>query len=450
MEFQNKKIVVVGLGKSGMAARNLLVRHGARVTLYDGNQNMDVSGLKERVYLGNFDKAEFAEMDLAVFSPGVPLTIPLAHFFKEHHIPVIGEVELAYLFDRGMVVGITGTNGKTTTTTLVGEIARAYFKNVFVVGNIGTPYTEAAENSSEDSVTVAEISSFQLETIDKFKPHISVILNITPDHLDRHGNMEEYRKAKLAILKNQSKNNVCICNYEDVFLRSLEAKSYGNESEINTRMRYFSSKRKLSSGIYLDSGGNMVIAETNQAVCNVSECRLLGIHNYEDYMAAILIGMELKIPLSVIRDAVIAFKGVEHRIEFVRDWCGINFYNDSKATNTDAAIKGLQAMNRKTILIGGGFDKEADFTDWILSFQGRIKSLILLGETKFKIYDTAKKCGFHEVTIVASLKDAVRKASESARAGEAVLLSPACASWDMFASYEQRGNKFKQYVNDLE
>lgn len=449
MEFHNKNAVIVGLGKSGMAALSLLKRQGTNVCLYDSNTEKDISHLMEtkfpheKVYLGSFPEEEFADLDFAVFSPGVPLSVPLYTFFKKNKVPVIGEIELAYMLEKGRVVGITGTNGKTTTTTLVGEIVRAYYKDVFVVGNIGVPYTEMVEKSSKNSVTVAEISSFQLATTRHFAPKISAILNITPDHLDWHGNMKDYQEAKLAVAKNQGKDDVCILNYEDEFLRD-------NAKTLHTRVRFFSSKTKLQSGIYLSPSGDIIVADTDEIFCNVSDCRLLGNHNYENYMAAILIGIELNIPMDIIRDAVTAFKGVEHRVEFVREWRGVNYYNDSKGTNPDAAIKGIQSMNRKTVLIGGGFDKKADFTDWIRSFEGKVTTLILLGETKEKIAKTAIKCGFHSIVMTESLKDAVEKASTFAKDGEAVLLSPACASWDMFASYEHRGDEFKQYVNDLE
>lgn len=443
MILQNKKVLVVGLGKSGKAAMNLLHRNGAKVTLYDGNKDLDVSEYKDKVILGDYDEAEVTAMDLAVFSPGVPLDIPLAKVLKEHDVPIIGEIELAYLIEQGAVIGITGTNGKTTTTTLTGEIMKAHFEDVIVVGNIGTPYTEMVRDTSKDSVTVAEISSFQLETITRFRPNISAILNITPDHLNRHKTMECYIDMKFNIAVNQRESDVIVLNYEDEILRK-------RAEEMTARVVFFSSRTKLNSGIYLDDNGDIVYADENQVVCNVHDCRLLGIHNYENYMAAIAIAINMNIPIETIKNVVEHFAGVEHRIEFVCEKKGVAYYNDSKGTNPDAAIKGIEAMNRPTVLIGGGYDKKSDFTEWIKSFGGKVTNLILMGETADQIEETARKCAFTDIVRVDSLEEAVKKAAELANDGDAVLLSPACASWDMFKSYEQRGELFKEYVNNLE
>lgn len=443
MKLQNKKVVVVGLGKSGMAARKLLLRQGADICLYDGNKEADISEIKEPVYLGDFPEEEFKKLDLAVFSPGVPLDIPLADFLREASVPIIGEIELAYMMEKGCVIGITGTNGKTTTTTLVGEIMKAHFKEVLVVGNIGTPYTELVMQSTKDSVTVAEISSFQLETIERFRPHISAILNITPDHLNRHKTMECYIDTKFNIGSNQRDSDVMVLNYDDEILRE-------HAESMTGKIIFFSSRKKLPTGVYLDDNGDIVYADENQVICNVHDCRLLGLHNYENYMAAVAIALTMNIPVSVIKNVVEHFAGVEHRIEFVTEKHGVAYYNDSKGTNPDAAIKGIEAMNRTTVLIGGGYDKKSDFTDWILSFRGKVSYLILLGETKNQIAETARKQGFNNIVFVDTLEEAVKRASELANEGEAVLLSPACASWDMFKSYEQRGDLFKQYVNNLE
>lgn len=441
--IRDKKVVIAGIGKSGKAAAALLENEGAQLYFYDGNRKADTTNIKASVWLDEYPEEIVETMDFAVFSPGVPLDIPFADFLKSKNIPIIGEIELAYMMEQGTIVGITGTNGKTTTTTLVGEIAKAYFKQVFVVGNIGIPYTEQVEKTTKDSVTVAEISSFQLETIQDFHPAVSAILNITPDHLNRHKTFENYAAAKCDITKNQTPEDVCVLNYEDEWLCKA-AKS------MNCKVAYFSSKTKLDNGVYLAPNGDMIYADTEEVICNVSECRLLGIHNYENYMAAALISLSLGIPMQVIRETIINFAGVEHRVEFVREYKGVRYYNDSKGTNTDAAIKGIQSMNRKTVLIGGGFDKKADFTDWIQSFDGKVSYLILLGETKEQIEETAVRCGFDRIIKVDTLEMAVEKAVALAKEGEAVLLSPACASWDMFDSYEQRGDFFKQYVNSLE
>lgn len=442
MELENKKVLVVGLGKSGRAAYDLLKEMKARVSLYDGKKDMDVSGYDAPVYLGEIPKDELGSFSCAVFSPGVPLDIPLANELREAGIPLIGEVELAYLMEKGVVAGITGTNGKTTTTTLVGEIMRAHNEKTFVVGNIGNPYTKEVGKTSSQSVTVAEISSFQLETIDTFRPTVSAILNITPDHLNRHKTMEEYIRVKLSITKNQTKEDLCVLNYEDEVLR-------GNAVNLPCEIAFFSSKQKVEKGLYQNEKHDIVDAETGEILMNMSECNLPGDHNCENIMAAILITKKLGVPMDTILSVVKSFQAVEHRVEFVANVNGVDYYNDSKGTNPDAAIKGIQSMSRPTVLIGGGYDKGGEFGEWIDSFGGNVKKLLLLGATKEKIAETAKVHGFTEYEFSESLEEAVKRAAEIACDGDAVLLSPACASWDMFDSYEQRGTLFKEYVRNL-
>lgn len=442
MTLREKKVVVVGLGKSGLAAYELLKKMGARVCLYDGKKDLDVSAYGAPVYLGDFPAEVFAGLDCAVFSPGVPLDIPLAHFLREKNIPVIGEIELAFMMEKGTVAGITGTNGKTTTTTLVGEIMKAYNEQTFVVGNIGNPYTKEVLKSTENSFTVAEISSFQLETIDTFRPKVSAILNITPDHLNRHKTMECYIDTKFAIAKNQTKEDLCILNYEDEVLRN-------RAGELSCLVKFFSSKQKLTDGLYQDDMHNIIDGETGEVLMNMKECHIPGDHNCENIMAAILMTRELGVPMEQIIRVVKEFQAVEHRVEFVKTVRGVDYYNDSKGTNPDAAMKGISSMDRPTVLIGGGYDKGGEFDEWIRAFDGKVKKLFLLGETKEKIAEAAKQQGFSDYEFVDSLEEAVKKAAQTAVEGDAVLLSPACASWDMFDSYEQRGTMFKDYVRSL-
>lgn len=443
MELKDKKVLVAGLGKSGMAAFALLKDMGAHVSLYDGKEDLVLEDMGVPVYLGDFPKEVIAGFDCAVFSPGVPLDIPLAVFLKECGIPVIGEIELAYMREKGKVIGITGTNGKTTTTTLVGEIMKAFNEQTFVVGNIGNPYTKEVEKSSAGSVTVAEISSFQLETIIDFAPDVSAVLNITPDHLNRHKTMENYIDAKLAITKNQGKEKLCVLNYEDRVLRE-------KAGDVTCRVAFFSSKQKIKNGMYKDETGNLVLGTDGRVILNQKDTKLPGDHNAENIMAALLMVFEMGVPKELAVKVIKDFKPVEHRVEFVKTVAGVDYYNDSKGTNPDAAIKGIQSMDRPTVLIGGGYDKGGDFTEWIRSFDGKVKKLLLLGATKEKIAADAEKCGFTEYQFVETLEEAVRKVSELTEQGEAVLLSPACASWDMFDSYEQRGNMFKDFVKGLE
>ncbi|WP_026834860.1 UDP-N-acetylmuramoyl-L-alanine--D-glutamate ligase [Eubacterium xylanophilum] len=439
MDLKGKKVLVVGLGKSGYAAYELLKEMGADISLYDGNESLEVKVDDVDVYLGDFDRNIFKKFEIAVFSPGVPLDIPIADFLRENGTEIIGEIELAYLWEKGTVVAITGTNGKTTTTTLVGEICKAYNPKTYVVGNIGNPYTKEVLKTSEDSITVAEISSFQLETMKTFKPKVSAILNITPDHLNRHKTMENYIAAKLSVASNQGPKDLCVINYEDELLRK-------NLSKIITKIQFFSSSRVIEKGMYKDEEGFIVDGITKKRLLDQRDTKLPGDHNAENIMAALLIVKKLGVPMDLAVEVVKNFSPVEHRVEFVETVDGVDYYNDSKGTNPDAAIKGIQSMDRPTVLIGGGYDKGGEFDAWIESFDGKVKKLLLMGETRERIAETAKKLGFTDYEFVDSLEDAVARAEEIAVSGDAVLLSPACASWDMFDSYEQRGNIFKELV----
>lgn len=450
MEVAGKKVLVFGSGISGIGAVQLLEAHGARVVLYDGNDKLNKADLQERlgetckadVVLGEFPETLLEELELVILSPGVPTDLPIVCAMREKNISVIGEVELAYEFGRGDVLAITGTNGKTTTTSLLGEIMKAYQDDVYVVGNIGNPYTVAAGKMTDHSVAVAEMSSFQLESIVTFAPKVSAILNFTPDHLDRHHTMEAYVQAKKNIARNQTKNDWCILNYEDERTREFG-------TQIQAQVLYFSSQRKLENGIYLKDGNIIYKNPDEIVVCKTDELQILGTHNYENAMAAVAMAAVYGVPMETIRSALLAFRGVEHRIEYVTEKNGVVYYNDSKGTNPDAAIKGIQAMNRRTVLIGGGYDKNSVYTEWIESFEGKVKKLILIGATREKIARDAEKCGFHDYVFADTFEEAVQLAVDLAESGEAVLLSPACASWGMFPNYEVRGEKFKEIVNSL-
>ena len=295
---------------------------------------------------------------------------------------------------------------------------------------------------TEDSVAVAEVSSFQLETVQKFTPKVSAILNITPDHLNRHHTMEAYITAKEDIAKNQTESDTCVLNYEDDVIRKFGEK-------LQCQVLYFSSQRKLEKGIFLDKGNIVYKNEKEEKICHVNELQLLGTHNYENVMAACAMALAYGVPVEIIRKTVKAFAGVAHRIEFVCEKNGITYYNDSKGTNPDAAIKGIQAMNRKTLLIGGGYDKDSQYEEWIKAFDGKVKYLVLLGQTREKIAEAARRVGFDNIIMTESLEEAVRTCANLAEPGDAVLLSPACASWGMFKNYEERGDKFKEFVNAL-
>lgn len=451
MDLTGKMVLVVGSGISGVAATELLHKKGIQTILFDGNKDLDVADLREKapvfreveILLGELKEADMERVDLAVLSPGVPTDIPLVNALREKGIPIWGEIELAYHFAKGRIVAITGTNGKTTTTALTGEIMANYYKDVKVVGNIGIPYTSVAAETTEETVTVAEISSFQLETTHEFCPEISAILNITPDHLNRHHTMECYIETKESITKNQGAEHTCVLNYEDEVLRAFGER-------VQTNVLFFSSKRELKRGLFL-KGEEIFFADGNETtlVINVNELNILGTHNYENVMAATGMALSMGVPLDKIVEVLKRFQAVEHRIEYVTEKHGVRFYNDSKGTNPDAAIKGICAMNRPTFLIGGGYDKESEYDEWIESFGGKVKKLVLIGQTREKIAACAKAHGFTEIVLCDSLEEAIDVCYENAVEGDAVLLSPACASWGMFKNYEERGRIFKEYVRAL-
>ena len=459
MDIKGKQVLVFGSGISGVAASRLLMKKGADVILYDGNQNLDAEKISEdirseiqadasdcgsiQVILGELPETVMDRLSLVVMSPGVPTDLPVVEKMRTKRIPIWGEIELAYVYGKGDVLAITGTNGKTTTTALLGEIMKADREHTFVVGNIGNPYTSVALTMPEDSVTVAEMSSFQLETVHTFAPKVSAILNITPDHLNRHHTMEAYIDAKKNIAKNQTAEDTCVLNYEDEVTRQFG-------ENLAAQVLYFSSQRKLERGIYLEDG-NLIyhVDEEPVVVCNIKELKLLGLHNYENVMAATAMAAAYGVPMDSIRKTICEFQGVEHRIEFVAEKNGVAYYNDSKGTNPDAAIKGIQAMNRPTLLIGGGYDKDSSYGEWIDAFDGKVKKLVLIGATREKIAAEAKEHGFDACVFADTFEEAVQICVENAKPGDAVLLSPACASWGMFKNYEERGDKFKELVNQL-
>lgn len=451
MDLKGKRVLVFGSGKSGIGAAELLGQVGACPVLYDGNPDLDkeavlhkTASIKETdIYAGGLPEEVQKSLDLAVLSPGVPTDLPLVKSFYEQGLPVWGEVELAFRTGKGRVLAITGTNGKTTTTALLGKIMEDAEDSVFVVGNIGTPYTSKALEMTEDSVTVAEISSFQLETIEKFAPCVSAILNITEDHLNRHHTMEEYIRVKELIVKNQKPEDVCVLNYEDPVLREFG-------KNIVPQTVYFSSERRLEKGIFLEDGQIILKTEDQEiSLVKTDDLKLLGKHNFENVMAAAAMAYYAGVSVESIRKSICEFTAVEHRIEYVTEKNGVVYYNDSKGTNPDAAIKGIQAMNRPIWLIGGGYDKGSSYDEWLNSFDGKVRSLVLIGQTKEKIREAAERLGVCSCILCENLQEAVKICAEKAQPGEAVLLSPACASWGQFDNYEQRGDCFKEYVKNL-
>ncbi|MBF0565624.1 MAG: UDP-N-acetylmuramoyl-L-alanine--D-glutamate ligase [Nitrospirae bacterium] len=474
--FKDKKVVVVGLARSGVGAANLLVRLGSRVTVMDvktyGELSQYIGKLDSSVdiKLGNFNGETLGNSDLIVVSPGVPLTIAELAQAKQMGKIIMGELELAYQvmeeFRKSTPLGflaITGTNGKSTTTTLLYEILRHSGLNTIIGGNIGLAITEEIsklvknfdkprEFVSPDYI-VTEVSSFQLESIDKFKPKVSVILNITPDHLDRHVNMSEYIEAKCRIFMNQDEMNFIILNADEP-----------STSEIASRIKkkgpdilYFSRKKEVRGAFYRDGAIYFNIPELevlcpelvsqHSTVLNTSEFRIKGVHNIENAMAASLVALVCGSNVSDIRDTLASFNGLEHRLEFVEEVDGVKYYNDSKGTNVWAVIKSLEGFDEPIVLIAGGRDKVGDFSDLRPLVKDKVKAAIVIGESRYKLRETLK-----DVTAVYeedSLNEAVRKARLIARPGEVVLFSPACASFDMFRDFEQRGIAFKECVSTL-
>lgn len=449
MELKGKNVLIIGMARSGISAAKLCHKLGAQVRIYDGKEQSNfedkLDSLKKypfKYIFGSFDDCLLSSADMLVLSPGVPTDLPFIEKARIMGILVIGEVELASNFCKGPIIAITGTNGKTSTTSLVGEIIKANGDDTYVVGNIGRPFSEVVLDIKTSSSVVAEISSFQLETIINFKPRISAILNLTEDHLNRHKTFENYINTKLRITENQSKDDYCILNYDDPLCRNLE-------ESIPSNIIWFSMKNEVE-GVYYSN--DQIIANINhnkEIIVGIEEVKLLGSHNIENIMAAVAMAICANVSTNVIRKAVKAFKGVEHRIEYVDTVGDVKFYNDSKATNPDAAIKGIKAMITPTILIGGGMDKGSTFNEWFEAFDDKVRALIVFGETTNIIKRTAEEYNFENTIIVKNLEEAVSKAYELAKKGDSVLLSPACASWDMFESYEERGNLFKELVKEL-
>ncbi len=443
--------MVAGTGVSGIAAANLLLAQGGEVVLYDSNADLNTKEIRSkfnknariRVVVGELKMSDLVGVTLCIISPGIPLDAPFVRKIESVNIPIWSEIELAYHCSSGKLIAITGTNGKTTTTALVGEIMKKHFNDVYVVGNIGDPYTAHADETSDESVTVAEVSSFQLETIMDFHPFISAITNITPDHLDRHKTMENYISIKEGIAKNQSGDDWCVLNYDDEVLREFG-------ETLKCRVLWFSLKEKPDAGVYMD-GDMIVYAHDGKTadIVNVKDLQIIGAHNYANVMCAVCISEAMQIPDEEIREACTEFKAVEHRIEFVRERFGVKYYNDSKGTNPDAAIQAIKAMPGPTLLIAGGYDKHSEYDEWIESFDGKVRYLVLIGQTRDKIAECAKKHGINDIMYAEDMEEAVKVCASYANPGDCVLLSPACASWGMFPNYEVRGNIFKDCVNRL-
>lgn len=443
MDVDGKHILIVGAARSGIAAAKFLAERGAQVTLNDVRSEVDLTlDIDVNVVTGSHPDELFENADLIVVSPGVPLAIPPFARARDRGIPIIGEVELATRFIKGRLVGITGSNGKTTTTALTGHLLERSGIRVQVGGNIGTPLISLVDTSTEETFTVIEMSSFQLEAVDTMHLMAAALLNITPDHLDRYDSMDSYAGAKRNIFRNQTTGDVAVLNADDERVIALGDLSGAEKF-------YFSRKRQLDAGIFLD-GDRMVMVEDEgrTELIRRDEIRLKGDHNLENVMAALGLGLACGADPEAMRSAVADFPGVEHRLEFVVTIRGVDFYNDSKATNVDAAIKALESFNVPVVAILGGKDKGSDYAPLRPLLEKRSKEVILIGAATEKI--AAALEGAVDLTRAQSMSEAVSKAFAAAQPGSVVLLAPACASFDMFDNYEHRGRVFKTAVAELQ
>jgi UDP-N-acetylmuramoylalanine--D-glutamate ligase len=448
MEFKGKKILVVGLGKSGLAAALFLRRRGAQVTVSDIRSaeqlGKDIPALLEEgiaVEAGGHGLLTFRRQDLIVVSPGVPLDTPELVQVRAFGLPILGELELASRYLKGKSLAITGSNGKTTTTALCGEILKAGGLMVEVGGNIGIPVIALVDKSSDDGWSVLEVSSFQLETTERFKPEIAVILNVTPDHLDRHGTLDNYAAAKERIFVNQTAEDALVLNADNDVTARMAARA-------KSRIFWFSAKRVVRQGAFVHEGA-LVFRASEQGqpefVMKVESIPLKGHHNVENVLAAVCASRLAGVPPDAIRKAVESFKAVEHRLEFVAEIHGVDYYNDSKATNVDAAAKAIAAFPGGIHLILGGKDKNSDYRQLRHLLEERVKAVYTIGGAAEKI--ETHIYGAVPVVSAGTLDQAVAKAAEAAQPGEIVLLAPACSSFDQFENYEHRGQVFKDLVH---
>ena len=447
MDLNGKRVLVVGLGKSGVASALFLKAHGARVTVSDtktGDElHSEIPVLLDHgitVETGGHGERTFRGQDLIVVSPGIPLDAPALVQARALGGSVIGEMELAARFLRGPIVAITGSNGKTTTTTLTGEIMTAGGFSALVGGNIGTPAIALAERATPESVIVLEVSSFQLETIHSFRPKVAVILNVTPDHLDRHRTFEAYVDAKARILENQQSADLAVLNAADPTCVAMAART-------KAQVFWFSRQKEVQQGAWV-LDGNILFRDGAQQrkIMLVSEIPLKGAHNLENVLAAVCAGALMGCAAEKIRQAVREFKAVEHRLEYVATIRGVDYYNDSKATNVDATIKALESFPANIHLILGGKDKGSDYTLLNDLLRQRVKRVYTIGAAAAKIESQIKGV---EVVHADTVENALRKANAVAESGDVVLLAPACASFDQFKNYEQRGHVFKEIVRTL-
>ena len=452
MEWEGKKVLVVGMARSGVAAAQLLRAYGAEVTVNDsktedelGSQLKPLEGLKLERRFGRGAMELLAGHDCLVISPGIPENAPFVRKAREMGIYVIGELELASQLAKGELIAVSGTNGKTTTVSLLGEIFRNSGRVTHVVGNIGYPFSLAALISKADDAVVCEVSSFQMETADTFHPHIAILTNISEDHLNRHGTMEVYTELKMRMFRNQTAEDYAVFNADDPGLTGLSR-------QVKSHVLKFSRIREVREGAFVRDGDIIFRLDGEERkVCRAEEVRIPGPHNLENALGAVCAAAACRVPIPVIRHSLRTFRGVEHRIESVRELDGVEYINDSKGTNVDSTLKAVQTMSRPTVMILGGYDKHTSFDPLSREIAGNplIRGTVLIGETARQIEESLERAGYTRIYHASSMKEAVEKSRDLTESGWNVLLSPACASFDMFRDYEERGRVFKEIVQQL-
>lgn len=451
MEIKGKKVLVVGAAVTGVPVVKQLSHMGADIVLNDFKKVEElkevISEIEElpiRLVAGGHPSMLSEDCDFVVVSPGIPPDIPLIQNAKALGKEVISEIELAFRLTKTPIAAITGTNGKTTTTSLLGEILRASGRKTFVAGNIGNTMILDVDKAKPSDIFALEVSSFQLESTVHFKPSISAILNITPDHLNRHKTIENYIDAKCKVFINQNDKDFTILNLDDPETSKLISRP-------KSKVLLFSRKQEVPRGAFLENDYIVIrVGNNKETIIHKDEIYIPGNHNLENALAAVLMAYCAGVSASVIADTLKSFKGVEHRIEYVEEIEGVIYYNDSKGTNTDASIKAVEAMKRPTLIIAGGYDKGSEYDDFIEAFGNVVKHLVLIGSTADKLEETAHKHGFMNTHRAKDLKEAVMKCHSLSNPGDCVLLSPACASWGMFSNYEERGRLFKEYVREIQ
>ncbi|MFV0520299.1 MAG: UDP-N-acetylmuramoyl-L-alanine--D-glutamate ligase [Lachnospirales bacterium] len=465
MDIKNKKVLVCGLGKTGFGVLPLLLKLGCTVTIQTPSVSQEYNDALEKyidmgvsLFINNTPNDIIKNFDLVVVSPGISSDLPFFKLAKDSDIEIISEVELANMFFKGRLIGITGTNGKTTTTTLVGEIIKEVFIDTEVVGNIGVPFSEKVLDSEETSVFAIELSSYQLEKTFTLKPKTATILNVTPDHLERHKTMQNYISCKERIFENQDNSDYLILNYDNKESYDMVSKAKSNivlfskEPISEDGLKVYVKDEKIYTNFLKKSTKDNDLVERLQEdkkIINLSDITLLGEHNIENILASIALTLPLGVSVEVLEDVISHFKGVEHRLEFIKIIHGVTFINDSKATNPDSSINAIKSINQPIILIVGGYDKNLPIFEFVKEITKKVKHLIIIGETKDKFVNSCLKIGYTDFTVCESLESAALEGFKVAKPGDCVLLSPSCSSYDMFDNFEHRGKVFKEAIHKL-